>query len=1245
MNLNSIRKSPKKFVLIIAIVSLILTGFSLKTISANASTVNVVVGKNYYVTYDFERSTRHPNYHPSYQYYNWHWGDLHVDGQIVYCLDPETKIPNPNGYTSSNWNDYTKAQQDRMILIANYGAGYDGNNSAKMRFATQVMIWDVAGWNVKNIRVFGSQSSFDISNEIALINSRIANHTKRPAFHNTTQSVKVGETFTLTDSTLSSFDVNSLPNGLKLVNKSGNSLTLEVTSNAIDNGSLSLIKKAANKEGSSIVYKKPGNQTFAMFKNDDPVYATLHFELTFGNIEISKKDTNGNIISNAVFELSNDKSNIIGTYTTASNGKATINDLIEGTYYIREKSVPSPLIVDTSWKEIKVTAGQTVTLTATNSIAVGKIEVTKKSIHGDLIPGTSFEIRDKNSKLVDELITDSNGYAQSKDLILGSYSVTEVSVPEPLVLDTTPINVTIRYKDQITPIVVEGVEKVNDYQRSDLTLNKVENDWDTLQPEYNGLNLSGATLELYAKEDIREGSKLIYRSGELIGKEVTNTVGQVKFHNLPLGEYFAKETVAPEGYILSDNIWNISLKYDNGKVTTEVISNESTLTNQIVYGKSKIHKTSNGGKEFLEGAIFGLFTDSGESLGEFTTDSKGELVSPNLRYGTYYWQELKAPTGYYLDNTKHFFEISLENHQDIVHLPITNEYIEMKLQIIKTDAETSIPLQGAVFEIYDENDELVTFSFLDENYETQVQNQFITNVNGVAFTRGNLKYGNYTLVEVEAPKGYIRQEPVEFSIDEKTTSIELPVIGRTKVQEVSNQPTTTEIVKLSENSGEPLEGAHLQLIHKETNEILLDWVSDGESVVFKGLHIGEPYVLKEVKAPKGYFVADPIEFVVKETTEAQTIIMLDELIPEIKTQAFYENGDKVNLGNHDMTVIDTVSYKNLVVGKEYTLRGKLLTIDTQGSIAESEITFTAEKPNGTIDLTFKFDGSLLLGKTLVVFEDLYRDERLVATHSDLTDKDQTIYIPNIKTSASASEYTSNSKGFVTINDIIRYEGLEPNREYQAIGWLMINMENELLNSDGERYEASIVFTPTSTNGTVEVSFNIPIKLLTKGNLVIFEELYIDDKLIAEHKDINDKDQTVSFIKIVIQKIDVDTHLPLEGVEFTLYDVNGNPLETLKTDEHGLACFLVPKGNYYAKETKALEGYISSNETYDFRILGNEENHEVVLKIENKKIPELPKTGTGITKNEIIAIVLLSTGIFLIFLHLKKKESKNEENKD
>lgn len=1375
-----------------------------------------------------------------------------VNGETAYCLEPARTLET-NSATSVSLSDLTSinvgsasrpdapkviltaSMKNKIILIANYGYGYPGHNTIKYQWATQILIWDALG--------FDTSGGTNVNTEKNNIMKLVDNHSTKPSWNKSLQKVKAGETVTLAGA--NDFEVITSQSKGVSVTTSGNNFNVKV--NNPENATFVVRKKQGIGNGNSLVWSDGTSQKVMVAKMADPITAYIDFSPKYGDVELTKKDTNGNLVSNTTFELSTNKSSIIGTYTTGSNGKVSVKDLEEGTYYIREKSVPSPLIIDTSWKEVKVTAGKTASFTATNKIAqgkieitkygsndltglkektiegatfnivsssgavvdtlttgkdgkassknlplgnytvvetyvpeplvldktpieanikykdqttevilrelsqtnieavgqisitkfgyntvgavprsngdylvvgakfdvkdkdgktvdrlttdtnghalskklplgkytvhetfvpeplildetpieanikykdqttaivlrevtqrnkeaVGKIKVTKKSIHGDLIENTLFEIRDKDNTLVEELITDTDGVAISNDLKLGKYQLIETRVPENLVLDKTPIDVNINYKDQVTDVVLEAVEKTNDYQRSDLILNKIENNWDKLQPEYNGIRLSGATLELYAKEDIKEGSKLIYRSGELIGKEVTDKHGQVKFHNLPIGEYYAKETIAPEGYILFDGVWNISIKYDKENVETSITNTESTLENQIAYGRSKIHKTGKGGAEFLEGAVFGLFTKDGKKLGEFTTDHKGEIFSPELRFGSYYWQELKAPHKYFLDNTKHHFDITVDDHEEIIHIPLVNEFIEIKLQVNKKDAETDQPLAEAIFEIRDENDEVVTFDYVDDNFEVQTQSQLVTNDKGIALTQGFLKYGKYTLVEVQAPKGYLRNKPMPFEINEKTYFIDFPVIGKTKVQGISNQPTTTEVIKLSENTDEPLEGAYLRLIHKPSKEVILEWTSDGTPVVFKGLHIDETYVLEEVSAPLGYFVAESIEFTVKETSETQTITMLDELIPEIETQAFFENEDKVNFPSEEMSVIDTVPYKDLVVGKKYTLKGKLLDTENEEVIAEASLTFTPEKADGTVNLTFTFDGSKLLGKTLVIFEDLYRDERKVATHSEITDKKQTVYIPKIQTSASTSTYDKNSNETICIHDLITYNSLEVGREYTASGWLMTKDNKPLIDHKGNRIEASTTFIPSESNGTVEVIFEVPLEVLSKGDFVVFEELYLDNKLIAQHKDIEDDKQTISMIEIAIEKRDKKSKDLLEGVEFTLIDEHGEKIKTGLTDQYGLVRFLVPKGKYSIKETKALEGYIINQKEVKFKVKGTEKEHQILNRLTNKKVPELPKTGEGIGYLEIGAVLIGTSVILAIYNYLKGKEEKTD----
>lgn len=1186
---------------------------------------------------------------------SWIWSlsigmnSITVGGETAYCLEPARSV-STNNATSTTFDKLTqvnvgsesrpdapkititKSMKEKITLLANYGYGYPGHNTIRYQWATQKLIWDTLGFSTSG----GSNVTTEENNILALI----SRHKTVPSWDSKITKVKTNEVVTLTDSFLNDYDVNSsYTKGLSVVEKTATQLKVKVTNP--NNAELWLKKKQGIKEGTSLVWSDGTSQKVLVAKVSDPIWVSHDFAPAYGDLDIGKKDTSGNMIPNTTFELSRNKTSIYGAYTTGSNGKVSVKDLEEGTYYVREKSVPAPLIIDTTWKTINITAGKTTSFSATNAHAMGQIEVTKKSSHGDLIKATHFEVYNSSNKVVDTIITNNKGYGISVKLPLGKYTVTETKVPGNLVLDRTPISIELKYKDQVTEVVVESTQRVNDYQRSDLTLNKVENEWDTLQTKHNSKPLNGAAIELYAQTDVYEGSKLIYLKDTLVGKEVTNKAGQVQFHNLPIGEYYAKEVIAPEGYLLFDGVWNISILYQNDKVENKVTTTEATLTNQIAHGRSKIHKTGKGGTEFLKDAVFGLFKEDGTKLGEYTTDKKGEIISPDLRFGSYYWQELKAPKEYYLDNTKHHFTITLEDHDQTLHIPLVNEYIEMKLQVIKKDVETDKPLKDAIFEIRDSNDEVVTFEYIDENFEVQVQSQLITNDKGIAATRGFLKYGDYTLVEVQAPKGYIRQEPISFTINEKTEFIDFPVMGKTKVQNISNQPTTTEVIKLSENTGEPLEDAHLQLIHKQSKEVILDWVTDGTPVVFKGLHIDETYILKEVNPPEGYFIASSIEFKVNETVETHVITMLNELIPKIKTQALFEDETKINKPSEEMTVIDTVTFKDLIKGKEYRIDGQLLDVETQDIIATSTLTFTPEETDGTVNLSFTFDGSKLYGKTLVIFEDLYRDDRLLATHSELTDKDQTVYLPEIKTSASTSEYHHESNEVITINDVLSYKALEVGKEYTAVGWIMTKDNIQLLDLDGHPIYSDVNFIPTESSGQIEVSFEVPLEALEKGDFVIFEELYLEEKLIAEHKDLDDKEQTISMVNLVIIKKDKDTKELLKGVEFTLYDNNNNPITSKMTDESGTVKFLVPKGKYSIKETKALDGYILSSKTLKFKVRGNEENHEIVKELYNKNIPLLPPTGEGLNSYQL-AVIAISTGVIISSLiYLRKKDDEDE----
>ncbi len=304
---------------------------------------------------------------------------------------------------------------------------------------------------------------------------------------------------------------------------------------------------------------------------------------------------------------------------------------------------------------------------------------------------------------------------------------------------------------------------------------------------------------------------------------------------------------------------------------------------------------------------------------------------------------------------------------------------------------------------------------------------------------------------------------------------------------------------------------------------------------------GETYILKEVDAPDGYFVSKSIEFVVKDTSDTQIVTMLNEMIPEIKTKAFFENGLKLDISKDEMIVKDVVSYKDLIVGIPYTVKGSLINKENEEVITSSEVEFIPEEASGEIEVEFKFDGTKLLDTTLVVFEELYRDDILKAEHKDLADKDQSVYIPKIKT-----KIASSIKDIITLTDTVSYSNLLPNETYQLKGYIVDKKSGLPLLIDDKPLEATTTFTPEKSSGTIDVIFEINISDLDFGDYVIFEELFYESEIISEHKDLEDADQTFSIIELTIDKIDKDDKSKLEGVEFGVFDKADNLLYKAKT---------------------------------------------------------------------------------------------------
>lgn len=321
------------------------------------------------------------------------------------------------------------------------------------------------------------------------------------------------------------------------------------------------------------------------------------------------------------------------------------------------------------------------------------------------------------------------------------------------------------------------------------------------------------------------------------------------------------------------------------------------------------------------------------------------------------------------------------------------------------------------------------------------------------------------------------------------------------------------------------------------------------------------------------------------TDEEQSVHYID-----LKTKAIDKNtGNNVGTVQKNATIIDTVSYKNLIVGKEYTVSGHLMVKDTNSPLLDANgnkitatKTFIADKKDGTIDMTFEFDSSLLGGETIVVFEKLIHNGIEVAAHEDINDEDQSVHYPVLKTTAKdtttvvdATKRTDDTTP-LQITDTVEYTNLIPGVTYKVVGKLMDKVTGKPL-ADG-KITSEVTFTPEEADGTVDVVFNFTRAELNSLSVVVFEDIYdaASNVLVATHSDINDEGQTVTFKSVVnIEKLDSTGIIKqLDGATLEILDLKGNvvygPFVTTGTATEILG--LLPDVEYILREVKAPAGF-------------------------------------------------------------------------
>ena len=725
-----------------------------------------------------------------------------------------------------------------------------------------------------------------------------------------------------------------------------------------------------------------------------------------------------------------------------------------------------------------------------------------------------------------------------------------------------------------------------------------------------------------------------YANDPVIATFTTDANGKATLsRKLENGDYVTIEQVAPLGYTLDKNVHRFSI---NGKSANLDVVDDPTKI-RLTVRKKDADTNSNvpQGDATLEGAQYRItYTNNDEKIENIvTTNKSGQAVLRNIPIGVLVTvEEIGVPLGYKLDSKVHTYITTTDTKEleyDLIPEDFTEEVMKGQIALHKQYETLDEPAdeQGAEFDIY-----LKSAGSFDAAKETE-RDHITTGADGMATTK-DLPYGTYVVHQTKGGNGrhLVEDFDVVISEDGKVYSYDLVNIQKN---------AQLKIVKTSEDG--VIEGIKFRVTRLE-DSYSAEYVTNAAGEILtetlpiyadKDGATKYQYKVEELDTEETFGYQLPDSQTV-ELSEGEIASVSFHNVPiEIGTKATVE-GEKEVDPLDKVTLTDTVSYTGLVPGKEYRATGVLMDKETgekllvDGKEITAETVFVPETKNGSVDVTFIFDATGLHGKEIVVFEDLYRENVLLATHADINDEGQTVKIknPEIGTKATADGKKEITADKITITDVVSYKDLTPGKEYKLTGVLMNKATNDKLLIDGKEITAEATFTPKATTGEVEMTFTFDARELTaETEVVVFEKLYRDGIEIAVHADIEDEGQTVKILplhgSIMTTKVNADDPTDkISGATFGVYsDADGDGIFNAKTDklvgtlqEGDTGVYTLdslPYGKFFLHEDKAPEGFVQDNIYYPFEIKedGQIVNFETVP---GKDFPNKPIKGTVTT---------------------------------
>lgn len=660
---------------------------------------------------------------------------------------------------------------------------------------------------------------------------------------------------------------------------------------------------------------------------------------------------------------------------------------------------------------------------------------------------------------------------------------------------------------------INGTPKM---EKHDLELNK--------KAAMGGTNFDGITFEVYCLDDSVIIGNTTYKKGETIETVTSDAEGNVTMTTqYPIGHYAVREKSANNYYTNDGQIHYFNVvEYQGGAfIQYETNMNAVTFTDRVVRGDLSFVKKNYDTGEALAYIPFCITNNATGETHYILTDANGNFTSA---------------TGKTTNTNANDDVLSKYGEKDVVPQSVIDS--------LAKDA-------GLWFGMGSEG----TMTAANDSYGAFVYGTYTITELKTEATRSMKMYTNTFTIDTDGKVldlGTVNNVPMRI----KTTLVD---VNGEHFTEATSTVTLTDHVaykNLDTDKTYTLTGTLYVKDGDALTELMIETVdfqptetSDTQDVTFTfdaSALVGKSVVAFEELSLNGEFCAEHKD----KDDENQTVTF-----PSIQTTARdSKTEDHVANATDSVSIIDTVTYSGLKVGENYTITGTLMDADTGKAVLDddgNEITaskeFVAPAKDGSVDITFNFAGVSLAGKKIVAFEEVCYKGRRYAVHADLSDEGQTVYVPKIRTKALDANTRLNqvkADSNATVVDTVTYENLLPGKKYTMKGVLMTSAGNALM-ANGRTITASTEFTPTTPNGSVDVTFNFDASEIGGRKLVFYEYLELDGDTVASHTDISDTDQTiyVPSIKTTIIDSENGSHNAAADEEITLIDtVRYNGLE-------------------------------------------------------------------------------------------------------